>query len=119
MTAIAGDREQLKQAFLNLILNALQAMPDGGTLTIATELHEAQAAILFIDTGRGIPPADLERIFNPFFTTRKEGTGLGLAITHRIIQGNGGRIDVTSRPGAGTTFTVFLPLSEDVRAMPS
>jgi signal transduction histidine kinase len=115
LPVIAGDREQLKQAFLNLILNALQAMPYGGTLTITTQLHDARAVILFTDTGQGIPPADLERIFNPFFTTRKEGTGLGLAISHRIVQGHGGRIDVTSSPGEGTTFTVLLPLSEDVQ----
>ena len=111
---LAGDREQLKQAFLNLTLNALQAMPGGGTLTITTQLRGNQAAILFADSGQGIPPADIERIFNPFFTTRQEGTGLGLAITHRIVQSHGGRIDVSSRPGEGTVFTLTLPLSDSV-----
>ncbi len=110
---VAGDREQLKQAFLNLVLNALQAMPGGGKLTVATALRDGRAAITIADTGQGIPPENLERIFNPFFTTRQEGTGLGLAITHRIIQGHGGRIDVESRPGEGTTFTLLLPLAED------
>jgi signal transduction histidine kinase len=111
MPAVPGDREQLKQAFLNLTLNALQAMPNGGKLIIATEHREAQAAITFKDSGQGISAADRERIFNPFFTTRQEGTGLGLAITHRIVQGHGGRIDVASQPGQGTTFTILLPLN--------
>lgn len=109
LPSLPGDREQLKQAFLNLILNALQAMPDGGTLTIATELVDGQLRIRFTDTGQGIPQENLERIFNPFFTTRQEGTGLGLAITHRIIQGHGGRIEAQSRLGEGTTFTVIIP----------
>jgi signal transduction histidine kinase len=110
---LPGDREQLKQAFLNLVLNALQAMPDGGTLTIGTETADGQLRIRFADTGQGIPQENLERIFNPFFTTRQEGTGLGLAITHRIVQGHGGRIEVQSRLGEGTTFMVVLPLAED------
>jgi len=107
---LPGDREQLKQAFLNLVLNALQAMPDGGTLAIATERVEGRLRIRFADSGQGIPRENLERIFNPFFTTRQEGTGLGLAITHRIVQGHGGRMEVESRLGEGTTFTVVLPV---------
>jgi len=109
---LPGDREQLKQAFLNLVLNALQAMPAGGTLAIGTETADGQLRIRFADSGQGIPPENLERIFNPFFTTRQEGTGLGLAITHRIVQGHGGHIEVKSRPGEGTTFTVVLPCKE-------
>jgi len=107
---LPGDREQLKQAFLNLILNALQAMDTGGLLTIATARIDDEARVRFTDTGQGIPPESREKIFNPFFTTRREGTGLGLAITHRIIQGHGGRIEVESRIGEGTTFTVALPV---------
>ena len=106
---LSGHREQLKQAFLNLILNALQAMPAGGSLTVTTAVEEADVRIDFADTGQGIAPADLPRIFNPFFTTRRDGTGLGLAITHRIVQGHGGRIDVASRVGEGTTITLRLP----------
>jgi signal transduction histidine kinase len=109
---LPGDREQLKQAFLNLVLNALQAMHEGGTLVIGTEMDAGQLRIRFADTGQGIPKENLERIFNPFFTTRQEGTGLGLAITHRIVQGHGGRIEVQSVLGEGTTFTVVLPLAE-------
>lgn len=108
---VAGDREQLKQVFLNLILNALQAMPDGGRLTVSAIVREATVEIAVADTGQGIPPENLGKIFNPFFTTRREGTGLGLAITHRIVQGHGGQIGVSSRPGEGTTFTLSLPLA--------
>lgn len=107
---VPGDGEQLKQAFLNLMLNAMQAMPGGGKLTISTIPLEGEVQVRFADTGQGIPPESLEKIFNPFFTTRQEGTGLGLAITHRIIQGHGGRIEVSSRAGEGTTFTLVLPV---------
>ena len=107
---VAGDRGQLRQAFLNLVLNALQAMPAGGTLRLESEALGGQLRIRFADSGQGIPAENLERIFNPFFTTRQEGTGLGLAITHRIVQGHGGRIEVQSRLGEGTTFTVVLPV---------
>ena len=105
-----GDREQLKQAFLNLFLNALQAMPAGGRLVIATTPLDGEVQVRFTDTGQGIPPESLEKIFNPFFTTRQEGTGLGLAITHRIVQGHGGRIEVASRIGEGTVFTLTFPV---------
>jgi two-component system, NtrC family, sensor histidine kinase HydH len=107
--ALAGDREQLKQAFLNLVLNAQQAMPDGGTLSIEVAAENGAVRIVFADTGVGIDPQDVEKIFNPFFTTRREGTGLGLAITHRIIQNHGGRIEVSSTRGEGTRFTLVLP----------
>ena len=106
---IPADEGQLRQTFLNLVLNALQAMTDGGRLEVATGMEEGRLRVHFRDTGVGIAPEDMEKIFNPFFTTRNEGTGLGLAICHRIIQGHGGRIDVTSRPGQGTTFTVSFP----------
>jgi two-component system, NtrC family, sensor histidine kinase HydH len=107
---LSGSGEQLRQAFLNLALNALQAMPDGGELRVTTRQVGGEAQIRFADSGQGIPPENLERIFNPFFTTRHEGTGLGLAISHRIVQGHGGRIGVESRPGQGTTFTIVLPM---------
>jgi len=106
---LAGNGEQLKQAFLNLVLNALQSMPEGGGLTVATLAENGEIRISFRDTGSGIAAENLDRIFNPFFTTRTEGTGLGLAITHRIVQGHGGRIDVESRPGEGTIFTLTFP----------
>jgi signal transduction histidine kinase len=106
---VAGEEEQLKQAFLNLVLNALQAMPTGGTLTLAVGSEGGEVLLRFTDSGPGIPPELQEKIFNPFFTTRREGTGLGLAITQRIVSAHSGRIEVASAAGVGTTFTLVLP----------
>lgn len=108
---LVADSNQLKQAFLNLILNAFEAMPEGGTLTITTLLVAGEVHSAFADNGSGIAPEHLVRIFSSFFTTRRDGTGLGLAITHRIIAGHSGRIEVESTPGVGTTFTVILPVA--------
>jgi two-component system NtrC family sensor kinase len=106
----AGDADQLKQVFLNLITNSIHAMPDGGTLRVATSLMGEYILTTFSDTGHGIPETVRQRIFEPFFTTKKEkGTGLGLSISYRIIQDHGGRIDVESEEGKGTTFIVRLP----------
>ncbi len=107
---VPGQAEQIKQAVLNLVLNALQAMPDGGRLTIVTARDSTHAMISIADTGPGVDPANRERIFNPFVTTRADGTGLGLAITQRIIQGHAGFIDLQSQPGQGAKFTIALPL---------
>jgi len=109
---VAADREQLKQVFLNLILNAIQAMPGGGQLTIGGGVADGTVRISFTDTGQGIAEADREKIFSPFFTTRRDGTGLGLAITSRIVRGHCGSIAVESRPGMGTCFTVILPMGQ-------
>lgn len=110
--SVAGDREQLKQAFLNLVLNALQAMPDGGSLRVQITRRDDQVQVVFCDSGPGVDPSDQQRIFNPFVTSRSDGTGLGLAITQRIIQGHAGHIDLCSQPGAGATFTVCLPIRQ-------
>ncbi len=109
----AGDPDQLKQALWNLGLNAIQAMQMGGQLNFAIRHHgstngDGWVAIELTDTGRGIPPEEVERIFDPFYTTRPGGTGLGLAITQKIIDNLGGRIEVTSREGGGSTFRVVL-----------
>jgi signal transduction histidine kinase len=116
LPALNADGGQLYQVFLNLALNAIQAMPSGGALTIATResAYEGKrmAAISFSDTGVGISRENLRRIFEPFFSTRKGGTGLGMSISHRIVRDHGGRIDVTSVPGHGTTITVLLPVSD-------
>ncbi|WP_020676614.1 two-component system sensor histidine kinase NtrB [Geopsychrobacter electrodiphilus] len=106
-----GGASQFKQVFLNLILNAVQAMPNGGQLHVAAESDEKWVVCRFIDNGPGIPKENIERIFNPFFTTKQEGTGLGLAITSRIVENAGGRIKVESNPGQGTTFTLKLRLA--------
>jgi two-component system, NtrC family, sensor histidine kinase HydH len=112
-----GDAEQLRQVFLNLAINAVQAMPAGGKLTITTSLRKggrrgAPAQFLevrFRDTGPGIPQSVLKNLFIPFFTTKDKGTGLGLPISQRIVENHGGTIEVRSRVGVGSTFTVVLP----------
>ncbi len=102
------DPELIKQALLNLIINALQAMEEGGKLTIRIEKGNGECSISVSDTGCGIPVEVQKRIFDPFFTTKKKGTGLGLAIVHRIVEAHSGRIHLKSRPGE-TTFTITLP----------
>lgn len=106
------DAKQMQQVFLNLFLNAIQAMPHGGTLTVRSMLvkHEegSMVRVLVTDTGQGIPQNILEKIFTPFFTTKAQGTGLGLAISHRLIAQQGGKLSVLSESGVGTTFTVEL-----------
>jgi signal transduction histidine kinase len=104
------DAGMLKQAFLNLILNAIQAMPGGGALTVKTRLLSDAFEVKISDTGIGISEENRKKLFSPFFTTKKNGTGLGLAITYRIIENHRGRIDVVSEPGRGTTFTVLIPV---------
>ena len=115
LSPLEADMGQLYQVFLNLSLNAIQAMPKGGTLTIATRELESNGnrtlAISFADTGVGISRENLRRIFEPFYSTRKGGTGLGMSISHRIVQDHGGRISVESEPGHGTTITVLLPVT--------
>lgn len=106
------DPGQIKQVFLNVILNAVQAMPQGGTLTLKTEATPTRAKIQIQDTGVGIPPEQLPKVFEPFFTTKEvgSGTGLGLFISYGIIQRHQGTIELTSQMGRGTTTTIQLPL---------
>lgn len=110
---VFADIKQIQQVFLNLILNAIQAMQDGGVLTIRTDLVEQEGMewvrIAIADTGPGIPPQILGKIFTPFFTTKAQGTGLGLAICHKLIGQQGGVISVSSEDGKGTVFTIELP----------
>lgn len=108
---IPGHGEQIKQTLLNLVLNALQAMPGGGRLEISSKKLHNEIRIKVSDNGPGIALEDRERIFNPFVTTRDGGTGLGLAITQRIVRGHDGHILLDSAPGQGASFTVCLPLS--------
>lgn len=105
---IWGDGPQLKQVMLNLVLNAVAAQPDGGSVRLEAQRSGQNVVLRVEDTGPGIPAELLERIFDPFFTTRPEGTGLGLSIVHRIVEGHGGRIDVEST-GQKTVFSVTLP----------
>ena len=112
---ITADFDQLQQVCTNLIMNAIQAMPKGGTLTIRTSADKTQVKIEVQDTGVGISPENMRKLFTPFFTTKREvkGVGLGLAVSYGIIQRHQGRIEVQSKEGEGTTFTVYLPLHHE------
>jgi two-component system sensor histidine kinase PilS (NtrC family) len=112
---IIGDGDQIRQVFWNIARNAVQAMPDGGTLLVTTEVGGDHYNIVFSDNGRGMNDADQRRLFQPFRTNFPSGTGLGMAISYRIVQEHGGRIDVTSREGVGTAITVSLPVSAAIR----
>ena len=106
------DRTQIKQAFFNIIKNAIQAMRPGGALQIESELENQFIRISFRDNGGGIAPEHMSKIFNPYFTTKKEGSGLGLLIVRRIIREHGGEIDLVSHDGEGLEFTVRLPVRD-------
>lgn len=104
------DLGLFKGALLNLLINAIQAMPDGGEITIEVTEKKNKAIIKIIDTGTGIAKDNLKKIFNPFFTTKPSGNGLGLAEAHKVIQAHGGEIEVQSLIGKGTTFTIKIPM---------
>ncbi len=106
------DRAQLKQAFYNIIKNALQAMRSGGILRIRTEADDTHVSISFVDSGHGIAPEQIGQLFEPYFTTKQNGTGLGLMIVQRIVREHGGTIEVESDKGHGTTFRIKLPIHE-------
>ncbi|WP_049757077.1 two-component system sensor histidine kinase AtoS [Ammonifex degensii] len=108
------DPEQMRQVLMNIIYNSYQAMPNGGLLSVSTELtSDGKYAVVTVgDTGCGIPPENLPRIFDPFFTTKARGSGLGLALAHEIVTAHGGHIEVESKVGVGTTMRVYLPVGE-------
>jgi two-component system NtrC family sensor kinase len=108
---VTYDAQQIEQVLINLIQNAIQAMPKGGTLRMSLSQADEAIALAVQDTGVGIPSENLRRIFDPFFTTKPagEGTGLGLSVSYGIITRHHGRIDVESVVGQGTTFTILLP----------
>lgn len=113
---VAADREQLKIAFDNLIVNAIQSMEHGGALRISTSHEGGRAVVSIADSGGGIEPGNLGYIFNPFFTTKAHGTGLGLPITNSIILRHKGSIEVENNPGVGVTFRVTLPYLRQLRS---
>jgi two-component system, sensor histidine kinase FlrB len=119
------DAGQLKQALLNVCVNAAQAMPTGGMLTIeagrevdcqSVAAEPSPIKISVSDTGRGIDPTHVSRVFDPFFTTKDEGTGLGLAIVHAIVEAHHGRVEIETQAGRGSTFTIVLPAEEAVES---
>jgi len=113
LPSIQGDPSQLQQVFLNLLVNAIQSMPDGGQLDVSTATSDEQVTVQIQDTGEGIDPEDVEQIFLPFFTTKDvgEGTGLGLSVVHGIVTAHNGAVNVSTKPGHGTCFEVVLPVT--------
>ena len=128
---VHGNSGKLQQVFLNLFLNAREAMPEGGTLTVSAETRDSRVSVRVADTGQGIDPRYVERIYDPFFTTKppkgkvrtdaqkardgeafRGGTGLGLSVTYGIVQEHGGKIAVESTPSQGTIFTLEFPLAQ-------
>jgi two-component system NtrC family sensor kinase len=120
---ITAHTDQIRQVFLNLMLNACDAMPNGGTLRITSHAHAAdigrpaEIVIQIADTGVGIAPEHRTHLFEPFYTTKAQGTGLGLAISAHIITQHGGQIDLASEVGLGTTFTIRLPVAADLAVL--
>jgi PAS domain S-box-containing protein len=121
--AVTGDEGQLAQVFQNLVRNAVEAMPGGGTVRVQLSCQKSkrgdEVCIEVADHGPGIAPEKIEKIFTPFFTTKDKGSGLGLAVALSIVQNHGGRIQVSSKPGAGTVFRVSLPATKGRKSVPS
>jgi two-component system sensor histidine kinase HydH len=109
LPALRADRDRIKQVLLNLVLNAIDAMPSGGRLTMGGAASGTAVTLTVTDTGSGIPPELLPRVFEPYVTTKTKGLGLGLAIARRIVDAHGGRIEAESGAGQGTRFRVTLP----------
>jgi signal transduction histidine kinase len=118
LSPVNGMPDQIAQVFLNMIVNAAEAMRDGGRLRIESRADSEHVQVSFADNGPGIAPEDLAHIFEPFYTTKEAGTGLGLAVSYNIIESHGGVIGVESVPGHGTTFTVRLPVAPVPKAPP-
>jgi signal transduction histidine kinase len=114
---MALDERLMKQAILNLVKNALAAMPGGGKLRLSAQRVEDEVRIGIEDSGVGISEADLPKIFEPYFTTKENGTGLGLTITFKIVREHDGEISVTSRPGQGSSFVIILPVPQKERRL--
>jgi len=109
---VAADPELLHRALSNLVLNAMDAMPQGGTVTIGARRNDVAVEITIADTGTGMTAEECERLFTPYYTTKQHGTGLGLAIVQSVVSDHGGTIRVESKPGSGTSFVIDLPFDE-------
>jgi signal transduction histidine kinase len=116
ISAVECDAELLQQVLLNLLINAIQAMPEGGEVLLSAAPRDRQLLVQVKDQGGGIGPADLQRIFDPFFTTKESGTGLGLSVAHQIVSQHGGILSAFANPEKGMTFAVQLPLRQENRA---
>jgi signal transduction histidine kinase len=116
LPSIEADPEQLKRALQNLVLNAMDAMPNGGTLRLTTRQYNSTVILEVADTGQGLTKEECDRLFTPYYTTKHHGTGLGLAIVQSVVSDHGGTISVESQPGRGATFRIELPLTQAARA---
>jgi signal transduction histidine kinase len=117
---IMADRVQLQQVFMNLMLNAIEAMKDsGGELTVKSELQDSQLRFSISDTGVGLPTEKMDQIFSAFFTTKPQGSGMGLAISRSIVDSHGGRLWVTANSGRGATFYFTLPTAAEILQVPA
>jgi signal transduction histidine kinase len=119
LPSVSVDPEQIKQVLLNLVINAVQATPGGGKITLRANQDGDWVRVEVEDEGVGIPPEDMERVFDPFFTTRSNGTGLGLSISYQIVRQHGGHISTRKNPQRGMTFAVTLPISAPTTAGPA
>jgi signal transduction histidine kinase len=108
--SVTVDTDQFKEAFLNMLRNAIDAMPDGGTLTVGTLVEDHWVKITFADTGVGVSESDAEKIFHPFFTRKSQGSGLGLAMSNQIVAFHGGHITLRKGAAIGATFDIYLPI---------
>jgi signal transduction histidine kinase len=116
---VKGDAAALEQLFLNLLLNAAQALEKGGSASVTVESASRDVLISIRDSGGGIAPKNFEKVFEPFYSTRPDGTGLGLAISRQIARAHGGEICVESTPGTGTTMMLRLPRAEQIEELPA
>ena len=113
LRTVECDPEQLEQVLLNLMINAIEASPEGGSITLSAAASDGRIAIGVVDNGHGVAPAHVDRLFDPFFTTKENGTGLGLPVAHQIVRQMGGSLQVQANAGRGMTFSVVLPSKVD------
>ena len=114
---ISGDKDQLKQVFINLVEHSIQAVTSPGSISVKVESHKECCEIRVKDSGEGITKENLPNIFDLYFTTKRSGTGIGLAVVHQIISGHGGSVEIESEPSKGTTFIIRLPYSEEEKCV--
>ncbi len=110
LPTLSVDPELIKTCIFNIILNAFQAMPEGGDLTVSTKTSNGKAFIIVSDTGIGVSKENIQKLFDPFFSTKSTGLGLGLAMTKRVVEEHGGKVDFQSEEGKGSTITISLPV---------
>jgi signal transduction histidine kinase len=116
LSSIEADPEPLKRVLQNLVLNAMDAMPNGGPLRLNTRQYNSTVILEVADTGQGLTKEECDRLFTPYYTTKHHGTGLGLAIVQSVVSDHGGTISVESQPGRGATFRIELPVTQAARA---